>query len=449
MNHIKYFVLISWVCCCTFTTFSSNRLPIEKELSAYKDSSQTSKLNWRLFFNDPNLNKLIDTALTNNSDLRHAIQQIEIANNYYRMSKGAFWPSLGLDAGYVPSNGWYKTNPPLGYGINLSSSWELDLWGKMNNQKKGAKARFLASEQGLKMVRTALISELAKAYYELVFLDQELIVTDKNIHLQSNALEIVKVQKDVGKATNLAVLQFEAQLLASKTKRFEIERQIIHFENIINLLLNRGYQPIIREQRVNLNSIAQIALREIPSSEIANRPDIAEANLQLQAAGYDVKVAQKAFYPSLVIQPNIGLLTDIPSQLLNPITLSWGIFSHLTAPIFQNYLLKGQLKIREAERKQALINYQHKLYKGYAEVSENISKIESTQNEILILNDQVTVLDSAVSNSHDLYVYGYASYLEVINTQKSVQEAEFKLIAIKKEQCLLWIDLFRSLGGGK
>jgi multidrug efflux system outer membrane protein len=450
MNKIKTLLIIGLIWCCTYTAFSNNnKNTIKDRYSTMADSAFKSSLNWRLFFYSPHLNKLIDTLLTKNADIQIAYRQLDIANTYYKMSKGALWPSVQTSLTLTPTSGWYKVNPPIGYGVNVASSWEIDLWGKLSNQKKAARVRFLASEQGIRMVKTALIAELAKAYYELVFYDEELRVTDKNINLQSNAFEIVKVQKAAGKATNLAVLQFEAQLLDSKTKKFEIERQIIHYENFINLLLNRGYQTIVRDKKFDLESKSKLSLKEIPSSEITNRPDIAEANLQMQAAGFDVKAAQKAFYPSLVIQPNIGILADLPTKLLNPIALSWGVFSSLTTPIFQNYLLKGRLKIKEAERKQAIINYQHKLYKGFAEVSENISKIESTENEISILKNQVAVLDSAVSNSHDLYVYGYASYLEVINTQKSVQDAELKLISIEKEQCHLWIDLFRALGGGE
>ena len=450
MNKTKKLLIAGLICCSACTVIANNKKnSINDSYISKSDSSVISKLNWRLFFFSPHLNKLIDTLLINNADIQTAYRQLDIANSYYNMSRGAQWPSMQTSITHTPTSGWYKTNPPIGFGVNVSSSWEIDLWGKLSNLKKAARMRFLASEEGIRMVKTALISELAKSYYELVFYDEELRVTDKNINLQTNAFEIVKVQKAAGKATNLAVLQFEAQLLDSKTKKFEIERQIIHYENRINLLLHRGYQNIIRDKGFDLATNRKVSLKEIPSSEITNRPDIAEARLQLQAAGFDVKAAHKAFYPSLVIQPNLGVLTDNPSQLLNPLALSWGVFSSLTTPIFQNYLLKGRLKIKEAERKQAMINYQQRLYKGFAEVSENISKIESTESEISILRNQVAVLDSAVSTSRDLYVYGYASYLEVINTQKSVQDAELKLISIEKEQCHLWIDLFRSLGGGE
>ena len=232
-----YLLIFSLLCCYSVSLYSNNakattKVKTHSEVQSFVDS----KLEWRNFFKSSKLISIIDSALITNADIQQAMYQLEIANNYYRMSKGALYPSLNIGASYSPTSGWLKSNPIMGNGVSFISSWEIDLWGKLNSQKKAAKSRFLASEQSSRLIKTNLISEIAKAYYELVFFDEELRVTDKNINLQSNALEIVKVQKEAGKATNLAVLQFEAQLLESKTKKFEIERKIIFYENLINLL---------------------------------------------------------------------------------------------------------------------------------------------------------------------------------------------------------------------
>lgn len=448
---ILYTLLIASIafssCTAPKRTIASSRKPSQFRSEFINDTTNHTGDNWSLFFSDQKLKQLIDTALINNYDLKNALQQIEIANAYYQMSKGAFYPTLQANVGIIPSSESFRDYSPIGTYANFTSSWELDIWGKLKERKASAKARMLATGEGVRLVQTTLTSEIAKAYFELQLYDQELEIIDRNIRLQTSAFEMVKVQKMAGKATNLAVLQFEAQLLNSQTQLHKIKRQIITTESFLNLLLNRSPRAIVREKAISKPQSLFNIEQGISTDLLTNRPDIMAAALHAEAAGFDVEAARKAFYPSLVISANVGLLASSPNLLFNAASLTWGIINNLTLPIFQNRQLTFNLKIKEAERKQTLLNYQFVYMKGVSEVQSCISKIRSLNSEIEILENEVKVLENAEANSHDLFAYGYANYLEVINAQKNIRDAEIEMIRTKNERSQLLVDLYRSLGG--
>ncbi len=451
MKNIKTYLLYSLLmatiafnaCTAPKRTIASRIRPSQYRSNFNNDSTEY----WSLIFKDQKLKQLIDTALANNVDLKNALEQIEVANAYYQMSKGAFYPTLQANAGVIPSNQSFKDYSPIGTYANFTSSWELDIWGKLKERKASAKARMLATSEGIRLVKTTLASEIAKAYFELQLYDQELEIMERNIRLQTIAFEMVKVQKMAGRATNLAVLQFEAQRLNSQTQLHKIKRQIITTESFLNLLLNRSPRTIAVEKRPSTSDVLFNIEQGISTDLLTNRPDILAAALQAQAAGFDVEAARKAFYPSLVISANVGLLASSPDLLFNAASLTWGVINNLTLPIFQNRQLTFNLKIKEAERKQALLNYQFAYMKGVSEVQCCISKIKSLNSEIEMLENEVKVLESAEANSHDLFAYGYANYLEVINAQKNIRDAEIELIRTKNERSQRFVDLYRSLGG--
>ena len=359
------------------------------------------------------------------------------------MSQGSQFPS-----GEIQAAALHQKNQNIEYSLNFSSAWEMDLWGKLRNSKKAAKEKLLASLAGQKLVKSILISEVSKTYFELLAFDAEMEIIEKNSKLQSSALEIVKVQKQAGKATNLAVQQFEAQLMSTLAQKNEIRKLILTNEKYLNLLLNRPPQPIPRSKDL-LDQGINFDFRKIPSDFLYARPDLAEASYLLKAAGYDLKAAHAALFPSLIISPQAGLTSPSPDLFFDPQNLGWNLLTGLTAPLFKGKALKGNYLIKEAERKKALLNYQKIANTCLLEVKENLEKIKVTEEEMDIKANEVAILDSAIVTSGNLFAYGYANYLEVINAQKNVRDAELALTNIRKERNLLMIDLYRVLGGGK
>lgn len=426
------------------TTLTRSVLPETFE-GQKADTLAATDLNWKTYFQDKYLIQLIDTALLNNYDAQMAIEQIEMANAYYKMSRGALYPTAEIGTSATFGKSKEKPDWSSDYSINLNSSWEIDLWGKLRSTKKAARARFLASQSGKQLIQTTIISEVSQAYYELLAFDLELEIMEKNIRLQKAALDIVRVQKQAGKATDLAVQQFEAQLFSSQAQKNSIQQQIIASENYLNRLLNRLPQPVARNKSPQNQLLPDILSAGVPFQLLQNRPDVKEASLLLEAAGFDLKAAGKAFLPTLKIQPIIGF----DAARLKNGSFVFESVNGLIAPILQQNLLKGNYRIMQSQQRQAWFSYEKTVKQSISEVQTNLDKLATIEQEIVNRKNEVDILEKAVNTATDLYAYGYATYLEVINAQKSAREAELALTNIQKEKNLTTIDLYCAIGGGK
>lgn len=425
----------------------------------HTDTTTDGTIRWQEFFSDPQLVELIEIALKSNFDMRTAIQRVEMARANYKMSAGALFPSANLaataDVGSVNQNMVAEgaQDESIGnlnnqYFLGFQTSWEADLWGKLRNRKKAAHARFLASEKGKHLVTTALVAEIARLYYELLAVDNELEVVRKNIDFQKIALDIINIQKMGGRATELAVQQFTAQLLGTKALEKEKEQRIIELETQINLLMGRYPQPIPREKDISELVLPPTIHEGLPSSLLLNRPDIQQAELELLAAEADLEAARAAFLPSVRIHPYAGLNAITPSLLLSTESLAAGLVGGITMPIFNQKRIRSEFNLSVAERAAAYNNYQKSIVTGYGEVVNNIRNIDNLEAVYDLKEEEVEVLLSAVSTSNVLFTSGYASYLEVITAQKSVLEAELELAEIKKRIFHSVIGLYKALGGG-
>lgn len=332
--------------------------------------------------------------------------------------------------------------------VGFRSSWEADIWGKLSNQKKAALNRFLATEQARKWVTTQLVSQVAELYYELLALDKELEILQRNIKLQENGVEIVKVQKAGGRATELAVQQFTAQLLGTKSMLNVMKQRITATENLLSAISGKYDFKIKRGAGITeLNLPGEIQIG-IPAQLLANRPDIKEAEFLLEAAGAEVEASRKAFLPSLNISAYTALNSFKTSVLFSPQSLTYGLLGGLVTPVLSKNMLKGNYQLASAAQQEAFELYRKHIIYAYHEVQTNLSGIDQ-YNKIYDLKVQETKgLQAAVSASNDLYMGGAATYLEVVTAQRGVLEAELDQINSKKTVFVYLINLYRSLGGG-
>jgi multidrug efflux system outer membrane protein len=302
------------------------------------DSTNVAATQWRSYFADKDLVNLIDTALKNNQELRITLQDIEIARNDVRLRQGQLSPTVGASLGLgVEKVGRYTSqgagdastvidgreipDPLMDYSAKIYANYEVDIWKKLHNAKKAAVTRYLSSMEGRNFMQTNLVAEVANDYYELVALDNELAIVKQTIQLQQNALEIVKIQKEAMRVTELAVQKFRAEVLSSQSLEFDIQQQITESENKINFLLGRYPQEITRNNKDFLNLVPAAVRTGIPSQLLENRPDIKQAELELVAAKLDVKVARAEFYPSFGISAAFGLQAFNPSCM--PLPETW------------------------------------------------------------------------------------------------------------------------------
>ncbi len=231
---------------------------------------------------------------------------------------------------------------PLGdFNIGVFANWEVDIWKKLRSSKQAAIDRFLSTVEGKNFVLTNLIAEVANTYYELVALDNQLTIVKQNIELQQHALEVVKIQKEASRATELAVQKFEAEVLKSQSMEFGILQNIRETENRLNFLLGRYPQPVIRDQSNFAALLPATVSTGIPSQLLANRPDIKQAELDLAAAKLDVKVARAEFYPRLEINAGLGLQAFKPSYLVKmPESVLYSLAGDLAAPLINRNAIR-------------------------------------------------------------------------------------------------------------
>ena len=432
-----------------------------------QDTVSTASVQWRQFFTDPNLVNLIDTALKNNQELNITLQDIEIAKNEIKAKKGELLPSVsygvgaGLDkVGRYTSSGAGDASTEItpgkevpevlpDYHFGLQANWEADIWHKLRNAKKGAVSHYLATVEGKNFVITNLIAEVANSYYELLAADNQLETVKKNIELQKNALELMKIQKQASRVNELAVRKFEAEVLSSKSLEFDIQQNITETENKINFLLGRFPQPIIRDKSNFTDLVPPTVQTGLPSQLLANRPDIKQAELELAAAKLDVKVAKAQFYPSLGISAAIGYQAFNPSYLLRtPESLIYSLAGDLAGPLINRNAIKAEYSTANAKQLQAVFEYEKSILNGYIEVANQMSKINNLQKSYDLKSKQVLALTQSIDISNDLFKSARADYFEVLMTQRDALQSKLELIETKKQQLNAVVDIYHALGGG-
>lgn len=426
---------------------------------------------WRKIFFDANLSKLIDTALVKNFDLQIALQKIEISRANFNFSKGFLLPevSVGANAGLrkfstytMDGVGNFDTNlsqnitpqqqipnPLPDYGVGFMASWEADVWGKLKNRKKAALAKFTASTYGKNFIVTNLVAEIANTYFLLLALDKEMNILRENIVLQQEALDVVKIKKEVGKANSLAVEMLSAQIFNSKAIKTEISQQIIETQSKLTFLCGAYPDVIDRDTSFSSQDFDSLITTGIPSSLLVNRPDVKQAELELIASNANIKAAKAAFYPSFNINANMGLQAFNTQFLLQtPSSIAYGLMGNLTAPLLNRRKIKADLLAANAEQKTAYINYEKLIVNSFTEVYNAINNIKNSKEIYRLKKQEVVLLQQAILTSAELFSVGKAGYLEVFLAQQNSLKSQIELIIYKQKQNTALVNMYKALGGG-
>tara|TARA_R110000868_G_scaffold104089_4_gene286463 strand:- start:8691 stop:10121 length:1431 start_codon:yes stop_codon:yes gene_type:complete len=463
---LLFCMLLLWGCKTPQATTIDENKSVPDSFNSSTDTTNSALTNWREFFPDPNLIALIDTALANNQELNILLQEIAVDNNEILARKGEYLPFVNIGAGAgLEKDGEYTRHGAVDESLNIRegqaipeplpdfmvgafASWELDVWKKLRNGKKAAVARYLSSVEGRNFMVTNLIAEISNAYYELMALDNQLEIIQRNIAIQRNALRIIEQQKQAAQETQLAVNRFAAQLLNTENLQYDIKQKIVETENWLNFLVGRFPQPIVRSSSefndITINDVQS----GIPSQLLTNRPDIKQAELALEAAKLDVSIARANFYPSFSIEAGVGFGSFNPKYLLNPQSILYNLGGDLMAPLVNRNAIKATYNSANARQLQAVYNYEQTILQAYIEVANQLSQIVNSSASYTTKAKEVDLLNQSITISNSLFRSARADYMEVLLTQREALESRMELIEIKLSQMNAKVNVYKALGGG-
>ena len=470
---IKYLLTAIFVIGCMYACVptknvrAENKTVPEKFKNQVIDTVNTATVKWKDFFLDVHLIALIDSALANNQELNSMLQKVQMANNEIKVRKGEYLPFVGVYAGAevekvgeFTRNGAVEKNLNIheenafpetltNFSVGLSASWEIDVWKKLRNGKKAAILEYLASIEGKNFMVTQLVSEIASAYYELLALDNQLIIIQQNLDIQQNALTMVKLQKQAARATQLAVIRFEAEVYKNQSNKFQVQQKIVETENLINFLVGRYPQPIQRNSQEFIAIPLQAITSGLPIQILENRPDIRQAELELAASKLSVKIAKANFFPSIGLKAGLGLEAFKPKFLTStPESLIYNLVGDMVSPLINRNAIKAAYSTANNQQLQAVFEYEKVILKAFLEVENQLSNVQNLKESYQLKEAQVQALTEAIDLSVQLFKSARAEYTEVLLTQREALDAKIEIIETKRNQLLAQVKLYQALGGG-
>jgi outer membrane protein, multidrug efflux system len=419
------------------------------------EQASIADLPWWEVFRDPSLADLIKTALTNNYDLREAVQRIEQARAVGVQVRSAFFPQVGYEGDASRGKNAIAGRPAstLGKTVDafaglLNASWEIDLWGRIRRSDEAARAQILASEEAKRGVMLSLVSDVAQAYFELLELDLQLEIARRTTESFRDSLDIFRRRLEGGVASRLETARAAASLAQTAATVPNLERLIVLKENQINLLLGREPAPVTRGLPLTAQSSPPEIPAGLPSDLLERRPDVRQAEQNLVAANARIGVAVADFFPRLDLTGLLGFASPALSSITSGRNRVWSAAASLAGPIFQGGRLVGQYRQFEAEWEETRLRYEQTAINAFHEVS---NALVSRQKLIDVRTEQAIAVESlreSVSVSTQRYIAGLSSYFEVLEAQQQLFPAENSLAQTQLEQLVAIVDLYRALGGG-
>ncbi len=421
----------------------------DSPMAQTNDTTSIADLPWNQFYQDPYLTKLIEQGLQNNTDLKTAVYRIDQAAAYFKKSKADFFPTLSADAAASFQGGFQDNGASQAYSMGIYSSWEIDIWGKIRNAKRGKYSALLAQENSKNAIETQLIANIATAYYQLIALDTQKDLVIETIKNREDYYSTVKALKESAHVNEVAVLQAQAQLFIAQAYLPKIDNAIRATENTICYLLGTVPGPIERDLNIFIGDIAlNYDTTFISAHILANRPDVLAAEKTVASYLYNYKSARAAMYPALTISGNINSDALSLDSWFSAPSFVWGAAAGLVQPIFNRRALKTQKETARLDYEIAVTNFKATVLNAGMEVS-NALNANKTNNELAKMQmQQCEVLDKAYEYSIDLLINGYGTYLDVLMAQESAFESKLALISSLQECVNARIELYRALGGG-
>ena len=420
-------------------------------------SNNLANTKWWQQFEDPVLNELIATALEDNRDVKIAAARIEEYIGRYGTTRSQLFPQVGADANAARQRVTENSGPePLSpsadrnyssYQGTISASWELDIWGKLRRQSEAARAEVLASEEGRRAVVLTLVSTVAASYINLRDLDLQLEIAKATEESRRASLKIFELRYEASVISEMVLAQNRSEYEFAVASIPPIEMQIAQQENALSLLLGRNPGPIPRGQSISKLDLPAIP-EGLPSDLLERRPDIVQAEQNLIAANAQIGAAKALYYPTISLTGLLGVSSTQLSNLFSSSSGIWTFAGDASIPIFTAGGIAGQVKQSEAIQQQALLQYQQSIQSAFSEVSNALIQHQKTKEQLAALEKELEALRTYARLAILSYDNGYSSYLEVLDAQTSLFNAELNYAQVQGTFYTSMVDIYKSMGGG-
>lgn len=411
------------------------------------DTANFGNLPWREVFTDPQLQTLIEQALENNTDLQTAYLKVKEAEAALLVGKLAYAPALALSPEGTISS-FDKHAATKTYSLPVTASWEIDLFGKYLNAKRGAKATLMQTVAYRQAVQTQIISGVANLYYTLLMLDLQLSISEETADIMYRNVETMKAMKEAGWTNEAAVAQSEsayAQVLASIPA---IRQSIREMENSMSMLLAQAPQSI-RRGTLEAQQLPEEFSIGIPLQLLSNRPDVKAAEMALANTYYNTNSARAAFYPSITLSGSAGWTNSAGSAIINPGKFLASALGSLTQPLFYRGANIAKLKIAKAQQEEAKLAFQQSVLNAGSEVSNALYQYQSSTEKSEARKMQVNSAEKAAEYTKELFKLGTSTYLEVLSAEQSLLSARLSQVSDTFDRMQAVVSLYQALGGGR
>lgn len=417
--------------------------------SIQKDSASLGFMDWHDLFQDPLLQQYIERALNQNTDYQQAMLRVEEARATLKAAKLAFLPSFAISPqGGVSSFDGAKASQT--YSVPLNMSWEIDIFGRMRNAKEQSKALYAKSNDYKQAVRTQLIANLSNLYYTLVSLDQQLSLSVKTEEAWRETLTTARALMKAGRYDEAGVAQMEATLQSVHTGVLDLQSQIAQTENSMAVLI--GETPRHYERSKDFLMIGDVFEKTyigIPLQLLSSRPDVRQAERNIESAFYGVNQAGSAFYPSLTLSGSFGWTNSAGAMIVNPGKTLASAMASLVAPVFTKGQNEAQLKIAKAQQEEAKLTFTQTLLNAGKEVNDALTAYQTSVKKEETISSQIKSLEKALHSTALLMEHGTNTYLEVLTARQSLLAAQLTESANKLAKTQNIINLYQALGGGQ
>ena len=411
-----------------------------------EDTMSLADFSWKELFTDTVLQQLIEKGIANNTDLNIARLKVREAEALLTSSKLAYLPSVSLTPqGTIKSI--EGNSPTKTYNLAASADWELDIFGRLTNAKREAKAVLEQSQAYKQAVQTQLIATIANSYYTLLMLDKQLDISRRTAEIWAENLRVMKALKKAGQTTEMAVAQIEASKLSVDASLLSLEQQITEVENSLSSLLGVVPQRIDRST-LDMQSFPDTLSVGVPLQLLQRRPDVRQSEAALAEAFYTTNRAYSAFYPAITLSGSAGWTNAAGAIISNPGEWMFSAVGALVQPLFNRGQNIANLKVAKARQEEALLTFRQTLLNAGTEVNDALLQWQVARRRLDLDRQQIISLQSAVRSSELLMRHSSQNYLEVLTARQTLLDAELSAVSDRFEEIQGVINLYHALGGG-